>query len=204
MQQSVGQRPVTGPAVLGLLLMGVGAAVLLARAAGFNLFETVGAGGWPLFILIPGVILLVASLIPARPNGVGLAIAGAIVTTVGLVLLYQWQTGHWASWAYTWTLLPGAAGVAQVLYGLFAGARDIVTRGLWMTAIAGLLFAIGAWYFEGLFAGEPRAQGIDWWPIGLIVIGGIVVTGGFLRPAAPTNPGPPTTQSTPPPSQPAP
>ena len=185
MQQSMGQRHVTAPAVLGLLLIVLGAAALLARTAGFNLFEAVGPWGWPLFIIVPGLVLLGASLLPARPHGIGFATAGAIVTTVGLILLYQWRTDHWESWAYAWALLPGAAGLAQVAYGLYAEQRAMVNRGLWMTGIAGALFVVGAWFFEGLFAGQPRPLGLDWGPIALIVLGAVVAARALFRQAEP-------------------
>ena len=80
--------------------------------------------------------------------------------------------------------------------------RDMIERGIWMAAIGGLLFAVGAWFFEGIFAGEPRPQGIDWWPVGLIVIGGIVLAGAFLRPRdpeavnTPRPPAPPASSAT--------
>ena len=183
MQQSVGQRPVTSSAAVGLLLIVAGCAVLIGRAAGLDLFGAIGPWGWPLFIIVPGVVLLAASLIPARPNGIGFATAGAVVTTVGLLLAYQWRTGHWESWAYAWALLPGAAGLAQLAYGLFAREREMIRRGIWMMAVAAVLFTVGAWFFEGVFAGEPRPLGVDWGPVGLIVIGAIVLAGAFLGPS---------------------
>jgi hypothetical protein len=161
---------------------------LVLRTAGINLFESVGSWGWPLFVLIPGLVLLGLALVPRPPQGIGFAIAGSIVTAVGAILLYQWQSGHWESWAYVWALIPGAAGIAQVLYGAFARDGAMVGRGLWMAAISALMFVVGAWFFEGIFAGEEPFRNIDWWPVGLIVIGAIVLVGAFLRPAATTPP----------------
>ena len=194
MQQEIRRRPAVAPAILGGILIVVGAAVLLARSAGINLFATIGPLTWPYLVIVPGLVLLGLALVPPRPQGVGFAIAGSIVTAVGALLLYQSQTGHWESWSYAWALIPSAAGLAQVGYGLFAGERAIVDRGLWMAIIGGLLFAAGAWFFEGLFAGEPRPQGLDWGPIVLIVLGGAIVLRGVLgRPAAPGgDPSPPT------------
>ena len=59
-QQSVEQRSTTAPAVLGLLLILFGGIALLARAAGVSVFDAVGPWGWPLFIIVPGLVLLAA------------------------------------------------------------------------------------------------------------------------------------------------
>ena len=176
MQQSAGQRAMTGPAVVGLLLIAFGAAALLLRESGFNPFAAAGAWGWPFLVIVPGLVLLAASLVPAQPRGVGFATAGAIVTTVGALLLYQSRTGHWESWAYAWALIPLAAGSALTLYGLLARARGMVTTGLTMAGIAAALFVAGAWFFEGVFAGEQRPTDVGaWWPMGVIVLGGVIV-----------------------------
>lgn len=190
MQQSVGRRAGMAPAVLGLLLIGVGGVALVLRAAGINLFESVGSWGWPLFIIVPGLVLLSLALVPRPPQGIGFAIGGSIVTAVGGILLYQWQTGHWESWSYAWALIPGAAGLAQVLYGAFARDGAMIGRGLWMAGIAAVLFVVGAWFFESIFAGDEPWRQVDWWPVGLVLIGAIVLIGAFLRPAV-TSPGPP-------------
>jgi hypothetical protein len=193
MQQSFSHRPSTAPAVLGVALIAVGAAALILREVGVNLFASIGPWGWPLFIIVPGLVLLVASLIPAPPRGLGFAIAGAIVTAVGSLLLYQSQTGHWESWAYAWALLPMSAGVAMVLYGTLAGARRLVTNGLWLAGIAGAILAVGAWYFEAVFAGRPPLLDAgNWWPVAVIVIGAIVLMRALLFPTR-SEPARPTT-----------
>lgn len=183
MQQSVGQRTMTGPAVVGVVLIAFGATALVLRELEINPFGAIGSWGWPFFVIVPGLVLLAASLLPAAPKGIGFATAGAIVTTVGALLLYQSRTGHWESWAYAWALIPLGAGAALVLYGLFARERGMVTTGLTMAGIAAALFLAGAWFFEGVFAGEPRPTDAGaWWPIGAIVLGGVIV----LRAALPS------------------
>jgi hypothetical protein len=175
MQQSFGQRPVAAPAIVGLVLIAVGAVVLLVPQVGFDLFGSIGSWGWPLFIIVPGFVLLAVSLVPAPPQGIGFAIAGAIVTTVGSLLLYQSRTGHWESWAYAWALIPMAAGAALVLYGLYARSSSMVRGGTWMAGIAAVLFATGLWFFEGIFAGELRPDVTEWWPIVIVLIGAVLV-----------------------------
>jgi hypothetical protein len=185
MQQTARQRSVTAPAVVGIALIGIGALVLLARATGIDLFGSIGQWGWPAFIIVPGIVLLGLSLAPTRPAGIGFATAGAIVTTVGLLLAYQSQTGHWESWAYAWALLPTAAGLALVGYGLFANQHRMVRSGLWMAGIGGSIFVAGAWYFERLFAGQ--LDGLDpsqWWPVILIAIGAVIAVRAIAFPAS--------------------
>jgi hypothetical protein len=182
MQQSYGQRVTSAPAVLGVMLIAFGATALVLRALDINVFTVVGTWAWPFLVIVPGVVLLAASVVPARPNGLGFATAGAIVTTVGGLLLYQSRTGHWESWAYAWALIPLAVGVALVLYGGFARDGGMVRTGTTMAGVAVGLFLAGAWFFEGLFAGQPRPDDIgQWWPVGIIVLGAVVALRAFLH-----------------------
>jgi hypothetical protein len=181
MQQSFGRRPITAPAVLGALLIVVGIAAFALRESGVNLWEWIGPESWPFLIIVPGLVLLGASVLPAPPRGAGFAPAGAVVTTVGSLLLYQARTGHWESWAYAWALLPLAAGVALVLYGLYARDRTMVRNGAWMAGISTALFAAGAWFYEGIFAGEERTRNIgEWWPLGVVILGMVIVLRALL------------------------
>lgn len=192
MQQTIGHRPGLAPMGLGVGLIVVGAVALVVRELGFNFSNAIGEWGWPLFVIVPGLVLLAASIVPAPPRGLGFAIAGAIVTTVGALLMYQNQSGHWESWAYAWALLPIAAGLALMLYGTaFAHSRDLITTGLWIAGIAAIILALGAWYFEGIFAGEPRPIDVaNSWPLLVIAIGGLLTAVALFGPRAAT----PTTQ----------
>src|SRR5690349_14204450 len=131
------------PLLLGGLLVLVGLAALVLQQADVRFGDFIGEVGWPLFVIAPGIVLLVAAFITPRPSGIGFAISGSIVTTVGLILLYQNTTGAWESWAYVWTLIPGAAGVALVVYGSVIGSAQLVNRGTRMAIIAAVLFVAG-------------------------------------------------------------
>lgn len=184
MEARIGTPRLAGLTLLGALLVIVGIGAFLARQAGIDAIQTVTDAGWPFFVIIPGVLLLVASLFQRRPQGLGLAIPGAIVTSVGVLLFYQQATGHWESWAYAWALVgPGAAGLAMIGYGLFAGDPRVIRPGLALSAISAVLFIAGYWYFETIFdtGRVPVDLGASW-PLALVALGVIaLVIGLFSR-----------------------
>ena len=172
-----------GLAVTGVVLVIVGIGWFVLRELRFDPFAAIADLGWPYFVILPGVILLGLSLIPTPPRGLGFAIAGAIVTTVGAVLLYQDSNGHWESWAYAWALVgPAAAGLGMLLYGLLFRQRDLVPVGARLVGIGGALFVVGYWYFESVFAnGKAPLDLGSWWPVVLVVAGIVALAVGYLR-----------------------
>jgi hypothetical protein len=170
-----------GLAVVGALLVCAGVAWFVMRELRFDPFAAVADAGWPYFVIIPGFGLLVLSLIPTPPRGLGFAIAGAIVTTVGTVLLYQATTAHWESWAYAWALVgPGAAGLGMLVYGLVFRQRDLVPVGARLVAIAAALFVAGYWYFETVFAtGRAPVDPGVWWPVVIVLVGLVALVSGL-------------------------
>jgi hypothetical protein len=171
-----------GLAVFGAILVIAGVGWFVARELRLDPFAAIADAGWPFFVIIPGLILMLSSLIPQPPRGVGFAIAGSIVTTVGVVLLYQEQTAHWESWAYAWVLVgPGAAGLGMLVYGLIFGQRDLVSTGIRLATIAAALFVAGYWFFETVFAtGSAPVDLGAWWPVAIIVAGLAVLTVGLV------------------------
>jgi hypothetical protein len=131
--------------VVGGLLILVGIALLVGQFAGVDL----GRVGWPFFVIIPGVVVLILGLWLAGSAGEGLSTVGSMVTMVGLILLYQNSTGHWATWAYAWALVaPTSIGVGQLLFGALHGQGKLVRSGL-DTMLAGLgLFVVLGLFFE--------------------------------------------------------
>jgi hypothetical protein len=104
-----------------------------------------GDYGWPLFVIVPGLVLFVLGLTIRDEVGLGMTIPGGIVTAVGLVLLYQSTYDAYASWAYAWALVaPGSVGVSLFSFGVLHRKLDLVDAGL-RTAAVGL----------GLFVGRP-------------------------------------------------
>ena len=169
--------------ILGVALLLVGAAALVLRQLDVDMPAAVVDVGWPLFVIVPGVVLFASSLLVPAPKGVGLAIGGSVVTTVGLVLLYQQSSGHWESWSYAWALVgPVAAGLGMVLYGLISHAHALVATGARLVAIGAVLLVVGYWYFETIFSsGQAPLDIWTWWPAVMIVVGLLVVVGALSK-----------------------
>jgi hypothetical protein len=175
-----GVQPRRGSAVVGTVLIVLGGLFLAEQALGAQ----IGRYGWPLFVIIPGLAILGASLVSGGRDASGLAVAGGIVTTVGLILLVQNATGLWATWAYAWALVgPGGTGLGLLLFGLVRRRPDSVSSGL-RSLGAGLgLFAVFGLFFEGVIglSGEPFLLGSDILPVALIVLGGVFLGLGVFR-----------------------
>jgi hypothetical protein len=174
---------------IGGVLIVIGILFLVGQHVGLDL----GRHGWPLFIIVPGVVILLAAFTLSGEAGSGIAVLGSMVTATGLLLLYQDTTGHWESWAYAWALIaPGSVGVGFILYGLGRGGWTMARAGLLTTAIGLVLFFLGALFFEGVIGISGRRFGPAAdviLPIALVGLG-VLVIGGSIVPRAWWSPGP--------------
>lgn len=166
--------PFSGPSTtLGLLLVLLGVLLLIGQLTQID----IGHYGWPLFVIVPGIVLLVLALSSRGAVSEGLAILGSVLTVSGLILLYQNATDHFESWAYAWALVfPGAIGIGMILYGVFAGRPGNVRIGMRLLGVGVVLFLLGALFFEGVI-------GIGGYNLGRsagIVIGVLVIAVGAL------------------------
>src|SRR5438128_2209605 len=133
--------------VLGGLFVLIGAILLAGQVVRVD----IGHYGWPFFVIVPGIVILFVSLTARGVVSEGLAILGSIVTVTGVILLFQDATDHFESWAYAWALVvPGAIGLAMILYGLTARRPGNVRSGTRLVGIALLVFLLGAAFFEGV------------------------------------------------------
>lgn len=163
--------------VIGAILVTVGLILLVAQLADFAL----GDLGWPLWIVAVGAVLLVLGLTVVGERG--LVVAGSIVTTVGLILLYQDSTGHWESWAYAWTLFPAAGGLGVALWGIRSGSGSEFRAGTW-AMLGGLgFFAVAFLFFEGIIGlSGDRLPIADWvLPVVVIGIGVVILARGLMQ-----------------------
>lgn len=132
---------------LGVMLVLVGVGWLVARIVDVTL--DIGGIFWPWLVVAPGVALLTVSLIAAK--GRVLAMFGAVIAAVGLLLVYQNATDNWASWAYGWALVgPAGSGAGRWLHGRVRGDSDEVTAGRRMVLAGVALALIGFAFFEGM------------------------------------------------------
>jgi hypothetical protein len=154
--------------VIGVVLIAAGAGLLLVQFLG-------GAMGslWPFFIILPGVVLLVAAARSNWPSS--LAIAGAIVATVGMILFVQDLIDYYRSWAYAWALLPAAAGAAMLYSGQRQHdvSRQARGRSLLQWSLAGFV-VLGALFELVIFEGGTMWGRIAV-PLILIAVGGVVL-----------------------------
>lgn len=138
---------------------------------------------WPFFVIVPGVVVLAFGVF-GEWRSRGAAIGGAIVTTVGFILLVQSSFDYFQSWAYAWALLPLAGGVGSLLYGQQSGDRSAVDMGrsgiLW-SAAAFVLFAAA---FELLIFGTRIANADIVFPVILIGVGAFLLLWRRGEPAA--------------------
>ncbi len=159
-------------AALGIVLVVVGLFALLVAVAGIDLTQY----GWPLFVIVPGLTLLVVGFLGV---GQGASIPGGIVTALGLLLAYQSSTGDWATWAFAWALVaPGGVGLGMYLQALRDGDIDALRTGRTLMFIAVVIFMIGFVLFESILGISGKDYGFFGkaaLPILLIVIGIVIL-----------------------------
>lgn len=180
----------TGDVVIGILLVLVGLVFFAAQFLNIDL----GRLAWPLFVIVPGLAVIVLGLILRGASGEPLTVLGSMVTVTGLILAYQNAYDLWATWAYAWALIaPTSVGVGRMLYGAVTGRGSILRDGT-RTAVTGLaIFLVAAAFFEGVIGlsgfGISNLGGYIF-PVALIGLGVILLftnlLGGRRRPAGET------------------
>jgi hypothetical protein len=163
---------------LGVVLVVVGLFALGVVMFGVDLTQY----GWPLFVIIPGVTLLVVGFLG---GGAGASVPGGIVTMLGLVLAYQSSNGDWASWAFAWTLIaPFGIGLGLYLQALRDRDPVMLRRGRTLMFVGLLIFMIGFVFFESILGISGLEYGIFGkaaLPALLIVIGLILLVRSIQR-----------------------
>ena len=164
-----------GSVVIGIVLVVVGAVLFAEQFTNFR----IGAFTWPLFIILPGLAFF-AGMIMGGKKSADLAVPGSIITTVGLLLLYQNLTGHWESWAYAWALLPAAVGVGMIISGQYGGDTSRAREGRRLIMIGLTMLVIGFVFFElviGISDFASREVRRFAGPTALIVLGVLILFG---------------------------
>lgn len=163
---------------LGIILILMAATMLLFKANP-SLTENIHIEmSWPTWIIIGGGIFLLFGLLIGEPD---MAIPASIIAGVGSILYYQNANQNWSSWAYMWTLIPGFAGVGNILAGLFgAKFRKSISEGIRLIFISTIMFLIFASMFGELAILGHNKEFII---AGLLILFGIwLIIRGLVRP----------------------
>jgi hypothetical protein len=165
-------------AALGIVLVVVGLFALGIVLFGVDLTQY----GWPLFVIIPGLTLLVVGFLG---GGAGASVPGGIVTMLGLVLAYQSSSGDWPSWAFAWSLVvPGGIGLGLYLQALRDRDPATLRRGRTLMFIAVMIFFVGFVLFESILGISGDIYGVFGkaaLPALLIIIGIVLLVRSMQR-----------------------
>ncbi|WP_372662977.1 hypothetical protein [Cohnella sp.] len=146
-------------AAVGLGVVAVGLIILLGK---LGVFAFIGAVFWPLFILIPGVLLHVLYFGRMVPS-VALIPAG-ILTVISIILLI----GNWFGWGlmkYLWPLFPFAIAVGLYEFYVFGynRSRQIWTAAVRLAALSLLLFGMTLLWTWGIYVLAIGLIGLGAW-----------------------------------------
>ncbi len=180
--------PRRGGIVIGIALVVLGGAALLVQTTGISI-------GWPAWIIVPGVALILGAVAVGGPGGSGMAAIGGILTMVGVVLAVQEANDLYQTWAYAWALVaPGGVGLGLAIYGLLTGRRDDLRGGLGAMFVGIVLFLVGFLFFEGVLdLSDGHFGDLADVAVPLLIVGAgvVVLVGAFV-------PGPWRASTTPP------
>jgi len=158
--------------VIGVALVGLGVLFLAGRLFNINFWSFF----WPFFIIVPGLLFFVGMALGGKPAG-PLAIPGSIVTTVGLILLYQSIFNHWESWAYAWALIfPTSVGIGLIINGKWNNEPHLVESGTKFATVGLIIFLLAGIFFELILNISNNFIGNVLWPLALIAVGVYLVT----------------------------
>src|SRR2546428_8170312 len=153
----------------GVVLVVLGLFALLVQSTGFD-----AGGSWPLFVVIPGLTLLLVGFLSL---GTGALIPGAILTVIGLILAYMNATQDWPAWAFAWPLVaPGGVGLGIWLQGLRNHDAQLLRQGRVLMFVALLIFMIGFVIFGTIF----RISETDYGLFGKAALPGLLIVIGIV------------------------
>ncbi len=169
-----------GALVFGLLLVAAGVAFFVSD----QLHVDLGRAGWPAFVIVPGLVLLLVGLAIPNEGGLGAAIPGGLITAVGLILATQSATDTYETWSYAWALVaPGSVGATLTLYGLLHRRPDLLDAGLRTAAVGiGLFVGFGIFFENVVDATNGHSNTIlrDALPVMAIGLGVVIVVRNLL------------------------
>lgn len=159
-------RSNAGALIAGTLLIVFG---LMAMAG--QIFRFVDWGFlWPFAVIGFGILFFVGMFAGGKPAA-ALAIPGAIITGIGLVLFFQNIANHWESMSYFWTLIILFVGAGIYIMGWYGGDPNQKSSGVRLMKVGFILFIIFGAFFEMLFSSFNNIL----FPLLLILLGAYLV-----------------------------
>ncbi len=153
--------------IFGLLLIALGVLFLVGQFFQVNVWQY----AWPLFILVPGIIFFGITM-SGGADSAGFAIPASILTTVGLIFFFQALTGHYASWAYVWTLIfPTAVGLGMFIMGSVGDDDSMRKQGKGFLRAGLVMFVVLGFVFEAIFRLGDSLFSRLFWPAMIILFG---------------------------------
>jgi hypothetical protein len=158
----------TGTLVAGAVLIVLGLLFLLGQLfRGFQFWSSL----WPVIVIAIGALFFVGMFAGGKSMA-GLAIPGAIIGGIGLMMFFQNLFNLWESWAYGWTVILFLVGLGIFIMGLYSEDSSHRQAGLRVMRIGAILFIIFGAFFELIFsAGRPQAIQQYIFPALLVLLG---------------------------------
>lgn len=130
-----------------MALIGAGVILFLANIFDVHLMEFF----WPGFVIAPGLLLMW----PAYKSADGeqskfafLAVPGAMLATMGLLLFAMNLTDHFEAWAYSWPLVIASAAGGVMYVTRYDDNPVLQERGYKLIRVMSMLFIGLAFFFE--------------------------------------------------------
>jgi hypothetical protein len=130
-----------------VLVIAIGLVLLGANLFSVHLIDVF----WPGFIIAPGLMLLwpTHNSAPDRQSKLSfLAVPGAMLVAIGLLLFTMNLTDHFEAWSYSWTLVVAAAAAGLMYIRRFDESNSIHVRGRRFIRTMVMLFMGLAVFFE--------------------------------------------------------
>lgn len=161
--------------LVGVTLVIAGIALTVAQLIGLRI---VGLG-WPLLVIVPGVLIVLAAFSVPRGRGISyLAVPGLMILATGIVLQVQTVTEDWQSWSYAWALIaPTALGLGLLVAGARERSRVVRIVGASLLGAGALLFVLAEWFFVRILGVGGPGLG---WAFGLVMPALFVLLGIFV------------------------
>ncbi|MBN1202084.1 MAG: hypothetical protein JXJ20_09535 [Anaerolineae bacterium] len=134
---------------------------------------------WPMFIIVPGLLLLALTMIRG-PVGAAFAIPGMLITGTGVLLFIQNLTHYWESWSYAWTLYGVFLGLGFIVMGRLIDDDGLQAVGRAFILAGMVSFVCFAFLMELVFD-VGGGLGKIWWSLLLIGVGIFLIIKNMVR-----------------------